>query len=65
MRSSSPNYVFTHSSETELLNPVAPKMFDEDGNGIYSVVLLDWIEWEGPIETEAELAIRDGVLPAR
>jgi len=29
-------YIFTHSSETRLLNPVAPKMFDEEGNGIFS-----------------------------
>jgi mono/diheme cytochrome c family protein len=55
-------HIFTHSSETGLLNPTAPKMFDEDGNGIYSMVLLDWIEWEGPIVSEAELATRDGLL---
>ncbi len=61
---SSPDYVFTHSSETALLNPVAPKMFDDEGNAIYSAVLLDWIEWEGPIETDAERALRAGVLPA-
>lgn len=62
---SSPFYIFTHSSETALLNPTAPKMFDEDGNGIYSSVLLDWIEWEGPIETDAERATRKGVLPPK
>jgi PAS domain-containing protein len=58
---SQPFYMFTHSSETSLLNPTAPKMFDEDGNGIYSMVLLDWIEWEGPIVSEAELATRNGL----
>ncbi|MFT4558466.1 MAG: hypothetical protein ACI92S_003847, partial [Planctomycetaceae bacterium] len=60
---SQPFYVFTHSSETNLLNPTAPKMFDEEGNGIYSTVLLDWIEWEGPIESEVERATREGVFP--
>lgn len=60
---SQPFYIFTHSSETSLLNPTAPKMFDENGNGIYSTVLLDWIEWEGPIESEAERATREGLLP--
>ena len=60
---SSSNYLFTHSSETALLNPVAPKMFDEEGNGIYPMVLLDWIEWEGPIVTEEETAKRSGVIP--
>ncbi|WP_240928134.1 DUF1592 domain-containing protein [Thalassoroseus pseudoceratinae] len=56
-------YVFTHSSETALLNPNAPQMFDGDGNGIFSTVLLDWIEWEGPLVTEAEKSRRSDVLP--
>lgn len=60
---SQPFYIFTHSSETSLLNPTAPKMFDEKGRGIYSSVLLDWIEWEGPLESEAERSTRKGVLP--
>ncbi len=57
------SYVFTHSSETLLLNPNAPQMFDEKGNGLFSTVLLDWIEWEGPLETEAEKSRRNGLLP--
>lgn len=56
-------HMFTHTSETRLLNPTAPKMFDEEGNGIFSSVLLDWIEWEGPIESAAERATRDGLRP--
>ncbi len=60
---SSTSYIFTHSSETTLLNPIAPKMFDEEGNGIFSFVLLDWIEWEGPIVSESEKATRNGLLP--
>ena len=57
------NYIFTHTSETRLLNPTGPKLFDEAGNGIFSFVLLDWIEWEGPLESEAERASRAGLLP--
>jgi hypothetical protein len=56
-------YIFTHSSETVLLNPNAPQMFDDKGNGIFSTVLLDWIEWEGPLVTDAEKARRSGVSP--
>jgi len=56
-------YIFTHSSETLLLNPNAPQMFDDKGNGLFSTVLLDWIEWEGPLETESEKSRRQGVLP--
>jgi len=57
------SYIFTHSSETSLLNPNAPQMFDGEGNGIFSTVLLDWIEWEGPLVTDEEKSRRNEVLP--
>ena len=60
----SPTYLFTHSSEKQLLNTNAPQMFDDKGNGIFSTVLVDWIEWEGPLVTKNEAARRDGVLPS-
>lgn len=56
-------YIFTHSSETLLLNPNAPQMFDDKGNGLFSTVLLDWIEWEGPLVSEAEKSRSSGLLP--
>ena len=56
-------YLFTHSSETFLLNPNAPQMFDDKGNGIFSTVIFDWIEWEGPIVTTQEKALRKGIFP--
>lgn len=59
----SPNYMFTHSSETLLLNPNAPQMFDDKGNGLFSTVLIDWIEWEGPLVTAAEQSRREGLVP--
>ncbi|MCA9037768.1 MAG: DUF1592 domain-containing protein [Planctomycetaceae bacterium] len=59
----SSHYLFTHSSETLLLNPNAPQMFDGEGNGLFSTVLLDWVEWEGPLVTEAERSRTAGVLP--
>ncbi|RLS54997.1 MAG: DUF1592 domain-containing protein [Planctomycetota bacterium] len=59
----SSSYLFTHSSETLLLNPNAPQMFDDKGNGLFSTVLIDWIEWEGPLETEVEKSRRGGLLP--
>ncbi len=57
------SYVFTHSSETGLLNPNAPQMFDDKANGLFSTVLLDWIEWEGPLVSEAEKSRRIGLVP--
>ena len=57
-------YIFTHSSETVLLNPNAPQMFDDKGNGIFSTILLDWIEWEGPLVSGVEESRRNGVVPS-
>ncbi|MCA9140793.1 MAG: DUF1592 domain-containing protein [Planctomycetales bacterium] len=59
----SSSYLFTHSSETLLLNPNAPQMFDDQGNGLFSTVLLDWLEWEGPLETDQEKERRRGIMP--
>ncbi len=61
--SSRGGYIFTHSSETMLLNPNAPQMFDDKGNGLFSTVLLDWIEWEGPLVSESEMSRRRDVVP--
>ena len=55
-------HIFTHSSETRLLNPNAPQMFDDKGNGLFSTVILDWIEWEGPLLTESEKSRRAGLM---
>lgn len=57
------DYIFTHTSETRLLNPTGPKLFDEQGKAIFSFVILDWIEWTGPIQTDAERSARQGVIP--
>lgn len=56
-------YIFTHSSETFLLSANAPQMFDEQGNGLFSTVILDWIEWEGPLVSEPEKALRNDLIP--
>jgi mono/diheme cytochrome c family protein len=56
-------YLFTHSSEPLLLNPTAAQLFDDQGNALFPTVLLDWIEWEGPLLSESEKSRRAGVLP--
>ena len=60
---SSSDYIFTHTSETRLLHLNAPQMFDDQGNSLFPVVIVDWIEWEGPLQSEAERSRREGVLP--
>jgi mono/diheme cytochrome c family protein len=56
-------YIFTHSSEPWNLNQNSSQVFDDKGNSLFSVVIVDWIEWEGPLESEAEKAQRTGLLP--
>lgn len=35
--------------EPSLMNPTAFKLFNEDGRAIHPLLLVDWIEWKGPI----------------
>jgi hypothetical protein len=56
-------YIFTHSSETLPLNPNSPQVFDDKGNAIFPVVVVDWVEWEGPLVSEAEKSRRKDVIP--
>jgi hypothetical protein len=56
-------YIFTHSSETLPLNPNSPQVFDDKGNAIFPVVIVDWVEWEGPLVSEAEKSRRKDVIP--
>lgn len=39
--------------EPSLLNPIGYKLFTEEGKAIYPLLLVDWIEWEGPIVSKA------------
>ena len=49
--------------ETSLLNPTGFKLFTEDGRSIYPILLVDWIEWEGPILAEQMQQRRTSVYP--
>lgn len=50
--------------ETSLLTPTAYKLFTEDGRAIYPMLLVDWIEWEGPLVTDEMQARRTAIYPA-
>lgn len=49
--------------ETSLLSPTAYKLFTEDGRAIYPLLLVDWIEWEGPLVTEEMQQRRLAIYP--
>jgi hypothetical protein len=41
--------VFTNSREVGHLNPVGYKLFDDNRGAIYPLLILDRVEWEGPL----------------
>ncbi|MCA9070620.1 MAG: DUF1592 domain-containing protein, partial [Planctomycetaceae bacterium] len=43
--------------------PTGYKMFTEEGKSIFPLLLVDWLEYEGPILTEADRKKREGLFP--
>ncbi len=54
---------FIHSKDGSMLNPTAYKLFDDDGTPIYPMLIVDWIEWEGPVSSAADAEKRKDFLP--
>lgn len=55
--------VFVSSRDVQLLNPTGYKLFDDDGQAIYPMLIVDFVEWEGPLTSEADLQKRAGLVP--
>ena len=55
--------LFTSSRDSRWINPTGYMLFTDAGEPLYPMLLVDWIEWEGPIVTEADQKKRDGVFP--
>ena len=39
------------------------KLTDEEGNALYPFLILDWVEWKGPIVSQHEQQLRDSYMP--
>ncbi len=57
--------IFTSTRETGRTNPTGYKLFDDEGHAIYPVLLVDSVEWEGPLVSEADLKKREGLIPQK
>jgi len=44
-------------------NPTGYKLFTHDGKSIFPLLLMDWLEYEGPILTDADQQKREGLYP--
>lgn len=55
--------IFLSTRDMSQRNPTSYKLFDDDGRAIHPTLLIDSVEWEGPIVTEADLKKREGLMP--
>lgn len=45
--------------------PQSYKLFDEQGRSIFPLLIIDWVEWEGPILLDTDRVKREGIIPAK
>jgi mono/diheme cytochrome c family protein len=45
--------------------PTGYKLFDEEGKPIFPMLIVDWIEFEGPINLETDQQKRAGLIPEK
>ncbi|MCE9533439.1 MAG: DUF1592 domain-containing protein [Planctomycetes bacterium] len=62
---SNTNFVFRNTKTTLQNKPTGYKFFNEEGQPIYPLLLVDWVEMEGPILTDADKKKRDGLIPTK
>jgi hypothetical protein len=56
--------LFTSSRNTQLMAPDGFKLTTEDGRALLPLLLVDWVEWEGPLVSDAQRLVRKNFYPA-
>ena len=56
---------FASLKDLQNVLPKSYKLLDEEGRSIFPLLIVDWVEWEGPILSEADQKKRDGLFPAK
>lgn len=57
------NFINTKISHQN--RPTGYKLFDEEGKPIFPMLIVDWIEYEGPINLETDQQKRAGLIPEK
>ena len=55
---------FTSLKDLQTVRPYSYKLLDDEGRSIFPLLLVDSVEWEGPILTAADQKKREGLFPA-
>ncbi|NBV20524.1 MAG: DUF1592 domain-containing protein [Proteobacteria bacterium] len=56
---------FSSLNDLKNVAPKTYKLLDEEGRSIFPLLIVDWVEWEGPILTEADQKKREGLFPTK
>ena len=54
---------FTNTQERRFTHPSSYKLYKDNGDPIFPMLIVDWVEWEGPILTDANARKREGLFP--
>ena len=57
--------IFLGTKDSRFINPTGYKFIDDEGEALFPLLLLDWVEVEGPILTDEDLKKREGLYPAK
>ena len=60
---SNTSFTFVNTKSTRPNRPTAYKLFDDEGQPIFPLLLVDWVEYEGPILPDADKKKREGFFP--
>ena len=56
-------FPFVNTKVSRPTRPTAYRLFNDEGQSIFPLLIVDWVEYEGPIVTEADQRKREGLVP--
>lgn len=59
------NIPFTNTKAARNVAPHSYKLFDEEDRPIFPLLIIDWVECEGPILSDADRQKTEGLMPAK
>lgn len=62
---SNTNFTFVNTKQTRPDRPTGYKLFDDHGKAIFPLLIVDWVEFEGPLLPDSDKRKREGLVPAR
>ncbi len=62
---SNTQFTFVSTQVTKQRRPTGYKLFTDEGESIFPLLMVDWVEVEGPIITEPDAKKREGLVPSK